>query len=312
VSGEFAAPSERAREIVRGAFDLHVHVEPDVVARRIDDVALAHRFAELGLAGFVLKSHYVPTAERAAVVRRAAPGAAALGAISLNRGVGGLNPVAVAVAAREGARIVWLPTVDAVNEVTRLAAPGAKVPAWAKVQEELREEVGVIEPVPVLDERGEALPALRVVLRVIAAHDLVLATGHLSRDEIFAVVEAAAGEGIAQIVITHPDYPSQDIGPADQRALAGQGALLERAFAPAHTGKVSWERMFEATRTAGPEHSVFGTDLGQTANPPVEDGLALLAERYLEAGFTDEEVHTMAVVNTRRLAGVPACEAVRG
>jgi hypothetical protein len=28
-----------------------------------------------------------------------------------------------------------------------------------------------------------------------------------------------------------------------------------------------------------------------------------MADRFLEAGFTDEEVRTMAVENTRRLAG---------
>ena len=67
-------PSARARELVRGAYDLHVHVEPDLAKRRIDDLGLARRFAELGLAGFVLKSHYAPTAERAAVVRAAVPG----------------------------------------------------------------------------------------------------------------------------------------------------------------------------------------------------------------------------------------------
>ena len=63
---------------MRGAYDLHVHVEPDLANRRIDDLALARRFAELGLAGFVLKSHYAPTAERAAVVQlRRARGAGA-------------------------------------------------------------------------------------------------------------------------------------------------------------------------------------------------------------------------------------------
>jgi hypothetical protein len=36
----------------------------------------------------------------------------------------------------------------------------------------------------------------------------------------------------------------------------------------------------------------------------VEDGLALMADRLLEAGFSDEEVRTMAVDNTRMLAGV--------
>jgi hypothetical protein len=31
--------------------------------------------------------------------------------------------------------------------------------------------------------------------------------------------------------------------------------------------------------------------------------MALMVDRLLDAGFTDEEVHTMAVVNTRRVAG---------
>jgi hypothetical protein len=46
----------------------------------------------------------------------------------------------------------------------------------------------------------------------------------------------------------------------------------------------------------------LSSDLGQPFNPPVEDGLALLADRLLEAGFTDEEIHVMAVFNTRRMA----------
>ena len=45
---------------------------------------------------------------------------------------------------------------------------------------------------------------------------------------------------------------------------------------------------------------MLSTDLGQVFNPPVEDGLALMADRLLEAGFDEEEVRTMAVTNTRR------------
>ena len=58
-------PSPASRELVRGAVDYHVHVAPDVVERRIDDLALARRCLETGLAGFGLKSHYTSTAERA-------------------------------------------------------------------------------------------------------------------------------------------------------------------------------------------------------------------------------------------------------
>jgi hypothetical protein len=48
---------------------------------------------------------------------------------------------------------------------------------------------------------------------------------------------------------------------------------------------------------------VLSSDLGQPFNPPVEDGLALLADRLLAEGFTDKDVRTMAVDNSRRLAG---------
>jgi len=49
---------------------------------------------------------------------------------------------------------------------------------------------------------------------------------------------------------------------------------------------------------------VWATDLGQLANPPVEDGLALMADAFLADGFAEGEIRTMAVANTRRLAGL--------
>ncbi|HWD74012.1 MAG TPA: DUF6282 family protein, partial [Solirubrobacteraceae bacterium] len=78
-------PSDRARELLRSAYDTHIHVAPDVVPRIVDDLTLARRFRDLGMDGFVLKSHYTATAERASVVRAAVPGIRALGAIVLNR-----------------------------------------------------------------------------------------------------------------------------------------------------------------------------------------------------------------------------------
>jgi hypothetical protein len=147
------------------------------------------------------------------------------------------------------------------------------------------------------------LPEVREVLDMIARHRMVLATGHLSRDEIFAVVEAALESGVETIVVTHPEFPSQDLSVEDQIALAAQGGLLERCFTTPHTGKVTWERWIENIRLTGPENSVLSTDLGQVFNPPVEDGMALMVDRLLEAGVPEEEVYVMAVVNTRLVAG---------
>jgi hypothetical protein len=298
-----APSSDRARTLVRGAFDLHVHSGPDVMPRKIDDRTLALRFRDRDLAGFLIKSHYVSTAERAQIVREAVPEVITLGAITLNSAVGGLNPLAVEIAAREGASLVWMPTVDSRREAELHSNPKSegKQPFWARLQQELRDK-GVDSPtVDVTDSTGSPLPQTRAVLRTVAEYDLILATGHLGRDEIFAVVDAAIEEGVGRIVITHPDFPSQDLSVEDQAELAARGAMLERCFVTAYTGKVGWGEMIERIRATGPEHSFLSSDLGQPGNPAVEEGLALMADRLLEGGLTNDEIVRMAVENPAAL-----------
>ncbi|MFD3686329.1 DUF6282 family protein [Nocardiopsis sp. NPDC058631] len=298
-------PSAHARELVRGAYDIHVHIAPDVMKRRVSDLELAPRFQQHGMAGFVLKSHYTPTAERAEVVRSVHPGVDVLGAITLNASVGGLNPVAVEIAARGGARVVWLPTVDSDNQRSCLAETpeGATPPMWARIQQDLR-DAGIVSPaVDVLDEDGEVTAATRQVLDVIAKHDMTLATGHLHGDESAKVVALARERGVRRIVVTHPEFTSQRIPAENQRTLAEYGAYLERCLTTPLTGKVSWETWLANIRSAGPENSVISSDLGQPFNPPVEDGLALAADVLLDNGFTEQEVRLMVVHNSRWLAG---------
>src|SRR5215467_11260675 len=156
------AVSDRAWEAVKGGYDLQVHVAPDVIERRTDDVDLAKDFLSHGLKGFVLKSHYIPTAERAMVVARAVPGIEAYGAITLNHSVGGLNPVALEIAGRSGAKIVWMPTVDAANETAgRVDGPSAKLPFWAKIQRELSATGIAPPPLTVIGADGKVTEAMR-------------------------------------------------------------------------------------------------------------------------------------------------------
>jgi uncharacterized protein DUF6282 len=305
VAAEQTRPSQRARALVRGAYDLHVHVDPDVIPRRIDDVALAHRFAEVGLAGFGLKSHYTSTAERAQIVSAAAPGVQAIGTLTLNRAVGGMNALAVDIAAREGARIVWMPTVDSPAETAGRTEPqeGDKVPLWARLQHELRGLGLVVEPVRVTDGEGRLLPETRDVLRTIARHDVVLATGHLARDDTFAVVDGAVEEGVRHIVVTHPEFPCQNFSIADQQELAERGCLLERCLSTPLSGKTTWEHVFDGVRAVGVERTLFSSDCGNPDYPAVEDGLALWADRLLGGGFEEAGVREMIVGQSRRLAG---------
>lgn len=297
-------PSARARELVRDSYDVHVHIAPDVMKRRINDLELARRFSELGLAGFVIKSHYTMTAERAELVRMVHPGVNALGAITLNASVGGLNPVAVEILARSGGQFVWLPTVDSSNQRSCLAEEpeGAKPPMWAQLQQDLEDAGMKAEAIELFDGDGQPLQATRQVLQVIAKHDLTLATGHLHSDESRSIIPAARDAGVRRIVITHPEFTSQRMELTAQRELAEQGALLERCFTTPYTGKVDWDLWFHNIREVGPEHSVISSDLGQPFNPPVEDGLAIVADMLLERGFSEEEVRTMVVHNSRFLA----------
>src|SRR3954452_18128520 len=162
-------PSERARELVRGGFDPYVHAAPDFAPRRVTDLELAERCLEVGLAGFGVMSHYTATAERAAVVNAAAGATVAVGSIVLNHAVGGLNATAVEVAARQGARFVWLPTVSAPGEFAKVEAnANGNVPVWVQFELSLREAGATPRPVPVLDADGAPLPELLEVLQVVA------------------------------------------------------------------------------------------------------------------------------------------------
>ena len=302
---ETAEPTERARALVAGAYDLHVHIAPDVPRRRIDDVSLAHRFAELGLAGFALKSHYTSTAERAQVVSGVVPGIRAIGALTLNRAIGGMNALAVEIAAREGARIVWLPTFDSPAETAGRTEPkpGDKVPIWAKLQHELRSLGLGVEAVQVTDGAGGVLPETRDVLSAVARHGLVLATGHLSRDDAFAVVDAALAEGVGTVVVTHPEFTSQRYSVEDQVALAERGCIFDRCLSTPWSGKADWDYVFEGIRAVGIERNIFSSDFGNPDYPPVEDGVALWADRLLGAGFGEDDVREAIVGNSRRVAG---------
>ncbi len=298
-------PTEHARVLVRGGYDLHVHIAPDVPRRRIDDVALARRFGELGLAGFALKSHYTSTAERAQVVSGVVAGVRVLGTLTLNRAIGGMNALAVEIAAREGARIVWMPTFDSPAETAGRTEPrpGDNVPIWARLQHELRSLGLGVEAVRVTDDDGAVLGEVRDVLRTIARHGLVLATGHLGRDDAFAVVDAAFAEGVETVVVTHPEFTSQRYSVEDQVALAARGCLFDRCLSTPLSGKADWSYVFEGVRAVGLERNVFSSDFGNPDYPPVEDGLALWADRLLDAGFGEDEVHGMIVENSKRVAG---------
>ncbi|HEV3482422.1 MAG TPA: DUF6282 family protein [Candidatus Acidoferrales bacterium] len=300
-----AAPirvTDAAWQAIEGGYDLQVHVAPDVIGRRIDDLDLAKEFLAHKLKGFVLKSHYVPTYERAKVVTKASPGITAFGAITLNHSVGGLNPVALEIAGRSGNKIVWMPTVDAANETAgRSDGPTDKLPFWAKIQRELSATGISPPPLTVIDTDGKVTSVARRCLELIGKHDMILATGHLSKKEIHALVKTAKEMGLKRVLVTHAEFPSQNMTAQEQVEVADLGAMIEHCFTTMYTNKAPWDAYFDSVRKVGPERVILSTDLGQTINPPVAEGFAMFAQKMLDAGFSAADVRRMAVTNPTAL-----------
>lgn len=106
---------------------------------------------------------------------------------------------------------------------------------------------------------------------------------------------------LAQVLVTHVEFPSQNLSAKEQVELANQGAFIEHCFTTMHTGKAPWEEVFESIRRVGPERCVLSTGLGQPVNPPVAEGFAMFAARLLEAGSSVAEIRRMTVDNPASL-----------
>lgn len=88
--------NKKAEELLKGAYDLHVHSSPSVFPRELDGFQLIREADAAGMAGVMLKSHYESTALRAELINRySGCKAKAYGGLCLNCPAGGLNVYAV-------------------------------------------------------------------------------------------------------------------------------------------------------------------------------------------------------------------------
>jgi hypothetical protein len=291
-------------KLLEGAYDLHVHTGPDIPQRSLDDFDYAERLLKIGMKGFGIKSHYFCTAERARLVKKLYPAINPIGAITLNNSVGGINPTAVEMAAKDGAKIVWMPTFDAENEIqyTFGQAGYDELPPWAQVQFDRRKQGKTQTGITILEE-GKLKEPVHEVLDLIAENNLILATGHLSKTEIFALVSAARDHKVKKIVCTHPTFSSIAFTKEEQKELIDMGAYMEECFGcitPDYG--ITWEEIYEHIRYLGVEKVILSSDLGQKTNPFPDEGMITFVKNLVENGFTESEIKRMTVENTTYLA----------
>ena len=273
-----------------GAIDLHAHHGPDSYARQWDAFEVAKLAKERGMRGVVLKNHWTETAGLALLVRKyGTQGIEVFGSVTLDTPVGGVNPMAlrymVDVEGNWG-RIVWMPTHDSEHEVNYNKETRAKA---------------------VASRNGKLIPEVLEVLDLIREHDLTLATGHLTPEEVLMVMAEAKQRGITRIIVTHPMLGAQFTNmslPQMQEAVKLGGAIEVTAGALSRDGAAK-TRAIEAIKTLGTQNVFVASDSGLVGTPNHPDALAMAAKSLRAAGFSEQDLNRMFKETPARLVGLP-------
>jgi hypothetical protein len=255
-------------------FDLHVHTAPDIWDRLGDDREIVGHYERAGFTGCVLKSHYDNTVGRARAAGHGSP-VRVYGALTLNQQVGGLNPAAVAAALAMGARVIWMPTTDAHTQQE------AGLPRLCRTVPGLADTTYAIPPVQWSTEHS-----VRRIIELIADHDAVLATGHLSTAEIAWLLPAARAGGVQRLLITHPSYTVPSMSADDAARLTEQGAFAEvTAYQLLHQPGCDAAALAAFIRVVGPERIILSSDAGQPDSPPPPEALVQLVDALVDQGL---------------------------
>ncbi|MGZ4678412.1 MAG: DUF6282 family protein, partial [Acidimicrobiia bacterium] len=165
-------------------------------------------------------------------------------------------------------------------------------------------QLGIPGPgISVLDADGELTDATREVLDLVAEHDAVLATGHVSAAEHLAVTRAFAARG--PVLVTHAmeELAGPNLDAGQCAALAELGAHIElcalTCIGALATRPVS--DLVECIRRVGVDRVTLGTDFGQGVNEPPARGLQSYADALHAEGLTEAEIRRMACTNPAAL-----------
>jgi len=287
--------TENVYPCLKGVIDMHIHIGPDAVRdRRVDAMDAAKMAKSAEMKAIVLKNKQYITAPLAALAEKMVPGILVYGGICLDKEVGGLNPDAVDLAAGLGAKIVWMPTETAANDIKKLKKPLMK-----------RNFKRPTEGIKIVDAKERLLPEVLDILDIIKTSSMILATGHLSTEEILLLLAQAKERGLKKIIVNHPLTVS--FGPtapiSKQKEMVKLGAIIEHTFVacmPAHD-RLDPGMIQEAVQEIGAEKTIFSSDFGQHHNPFPVEGMRMAIETLRGLGVSQKDLDLMTKINPTKL-----------
>ena len=289
--------SEADRALMQGVIDMHLHALPCLIERPFSEYELAVQARDAGYRGMVFKSIFSPNADRVELIRQLVPGIALFGSVVLNHSVGGLNPEAVRAAVGFGVKVVWLPTLHAANHIKYFGVPAYP---WQKQRGLMSSS---IQPITLTDGAGELKPEAAEIIEVCRSAGLVLGTGHISLEEILAVLREARRIGYEQVVITHVGWHATDWSLPDMKKMLDLGCTFEFCVNPLMPNRQQARPKDFAARIkgVGARHCIAATDLGQHDNAHPIEGFRMWLRILQELGFSDDELDLMSRQNPANL-----------
>jgi hypothetical protein len=304
VEREFEREELEGRLCLQGRIDSHIHIAPEITARRTDAVELAKECRDQGMRAIVIKPFEFESVTRAYFAEKMAPGIKVLGGLTLGSGTGGLNPAAVEKGLQFGAKGIWLPIFDTVHMQTEaMAEKNPKYFGWV-MEGNLKPQFRKRHLVTVQKE-GKLLPEMKEIMHMVAEAGAFLGTSHISPEESLLIVNEAQKIGL-RISATHVNSPCIEATEAQVKEMAKKGAFVEFCFVYtlAYWGSQTTEYIADLIRAAGPEHSILVSDGGQTTTPTPPEQFKLFIRAMKLEGFSDRDIDLMTKDNPAKLLGL--------
>jgi len=295
---------EQVTELLRGAIDVHVHVNPHIFPQNHaqDAIALANQAKEAGMRAVVLKDVGIPTTGTAYVVNRVT-GFPVYGSHVMNLANGGINPrgVLVALTHGDGAKLIYFPTGDSRNHFRY------RQKFYAGINLPLKEE----QAITVL-QNGKLIPEAREVIALVKEYNACLVTAHLAPEESHAVVKEAKAQGLDKIIVSHAAWPMTRLSIDDLKEFARLGCFIEFEYCLLTSlmyfvhgePPVDPRQIVAIMRAVGPEHCFISSDLGQLYCPLPVEGLRTYVAVLLKCGLSAKEIEVMFQRNPARILGL--------
>lgn len=274
-------PDPQVADLLQGAVDLHEHPGPSPFPRRMTIMEAVEDAASAGFRALVCKSHHDNTAPMIEVLRTAGLddfGVLVLGGVALNWYEGNVSPYVVENALYSGAKVVWMPTLSSASHLAKEHAPGSV----------FADSVLRLGPANrVTDDNGAPTSDVRDIFGLIAQYDAILNFGHLSADEIDAILPAAVEAGVTRMIVSHPPLLA-DATPERTASWSRQGARIEHVIG--NVRRMELGQLEAYVSATGLENTYLASDYGQKHNPLPVSGYMFTARRLLDGGWSEDDV----------------------